>query len=796
MSAHFSASFRNSCLIAPRHPKTKLPTTLVERNSLDFNDHVASLPDKNIDEKSSKTHRNYNKIKSERVIQTYEACRSVTFQHVKEKRNRLFTTASVKNKSGENFLLFDSQNSETLKDLINDDDQFLQHLQSLKAENKKTLKTLERLYNQSYVKVGNSSNRLKDEYDFQSRRGNNSTLNDCTVGYNINENSSVSSEDELDEQLKVKVPESHVNILPDEEKSFRGRSSCYDVIANMWENFSVDEYVPYTRPKRKEKNWSPSITIPEPFQMTIREEAKAKKKSKRIEKIEEEILQKKLSEEEEMKKRVVPTPLPPTTFLPLYQEINEHQKERRCYIQDLSKEILKSTEKPFSFIKREEAKKDIKRSQSLNNLYKKQNQNKVDKQFKANPFPDGLFDLTLADRLAEQEEYRKIKIKLRAEEMLASSSLPLNMKTRGDMRFYPERAKTKRVKKELQKRKQKSFQPHIHHDIPNFEVLQNKFKAELEERKTVNTPTICDPFNLHTAKVPTRRSKFRASMSSEQGPERSGSGNRSRKPNRSQNLTREFDCFYLRSGRSPSATRKNESPAIRISLTETARLRQERIRQSLEKTHRQSLRQSIEEKKRKKKESGLRKKVAKKALAQDPGRNRGKEMEAKLKSFKEADNDRRKEYEEYLKEIHSKLDERPLLFERESQTNAKLRAQRRYEEILQQAGVEGDILQSVLNADSSVDVLANSFDQNESDDGSYVADSYNHITSDVQSDGESVEADKGDKYEDESNTADSNDGHIINDDNKNEDYDDSDRVAVSDILPDNSDDGSYTYENK
>lgn len=69
-------------------------------------------------------------------------------------------------------------------------------------------------------------------------------------------------------------------------------------------------------------------------------------------------------------------------------------------------------------------------------------------------------------------------------------------------------------------------------------------------------------------------------------------------------------------------------------MTETARLRQERIRQSLEKTHRQSLRQSIEEKKRKKKESGLRKKVAKKALAQDPGRNRGKEMEAKLKSFK------------------------------------------------------------------------------------------------------------------------------------------------------------------
>ena len=63
---------------------------------------------------------------------------------------------------------------------------------------------------------------------------------------------------------------------------------------------------------------------------------------------------------------------------------------------------------------------------------------------------------------------------------------------------------------------------------------------------------------------------------------------------------------------------------------------------------------------------------------------------------READQARRKEYQQYLKDMKKDLDTRPLLFERESQTNAKHKAQRRYEEILRAAGIEGNILESVL----------------------------------------------------------------------------------------------------
>ena len=327
------------------------------------------------------------------------------------------------------------------------------------------------------------------------------------------ETESSNEDEDLDEQLKVRPPESHVNILPEDRvaSSFRGRSSSFDVIANMWENFSVDEYVPYTPVKKSRnlKEWSPTVTIPEPFQMTLRDEIKSKRKSKRVEKIEQEKLEKRLLEEVELQKRIRPIPVPPTTFLPLYNEFAEKEEKRRMYVRDLSKKILKSTEKPFSFIKREEVKKEIKRSQSVNDVRKFRKKASERKQFKANPYPDKLFALTWADKMAEQDEYRKIKIKLRAQETLAQSSLPLNMKTRsGTAKYFQSGEKTKRLKEELKKLKKKSFRPEINDSIPDYKELHRKFERELAERKTVSSRTIFEPFDLQTGKIPQRRTKF------------------------------------------------------------------------------------------------------------------------------------------------------------------------------------------------------------------------------------------------------------------------------------------------
>ena len=316
----------------------------------------------------------------------------------------------------------------------------------------------------------------------------------------------------------MKPPASHINILPENERSFRGRQSNYDVIANMWKNFSVNETVPYIRNgdgrrgirTRQQQGWSPSVTIQEPFKMTIREENRKELKQKKIERIKDELLQKTLEEEAELKKRVVPVPIPPSTFLPMYSEQQEQQQQKRQHIKEISKHILKSTEKPFSFLEREEAKTKLKRSQSMS--AKTDNTKRVYERrgsFKANPYPDKLFDLTWKDKEAEQAEYRKIKMKLRSQELLASSSLPPSMKTRGDLKHCKSDCVTKKDKIIPKKKKtEKSFQPQVHHNIPDFEEMQKKIEMALEARKNQNTPTICQPFNLHTAQIPTRRSKF------------------------------------------------------------------------------------------------------------------------------------------------------------------------------------------------------------------------------------------------------------------------------------------------
>ena len=126
-SSHFISNFRNSCVIQPRSPSTRLPTTILERESLDFANRIAS----GIHHKTNPS--------AENVLNSYEATSSVLNQcngvskkssTGGESRNRLHQTSPTE-----------------LKNLINDDDKFFSHLQALKKENKKTLNSLEKLYN-------------------------------------------------------------------------------------------------------------------------------------------------------------------------------------------------------------------------------------------------------------------------------------------------------------------------------------------------------------------------------------------------------------------------------------------------------------------------------------------------------------------------------------------------------------------------------------------------------------------------------------------------------------------------
>ena len=318
------------------------------------------------------------------------------------------------------------------------------------------------------------------------------------------------SSSESEEDPRKDWPRIHSqNILPDDkDEDFRGRDFSYQVIDNMWDDFSVDSYAPVEKAPRDEpaqaKEWKPSITIPQPFNMTLREAAKSKVKSKRKEKLEKELFEKRLAEEAELNKKFRARPLPATTFMKLYEEQKAEKEKKRQYTKALNKAILEATQQPFGFMKREEEKKELRRSQSIERMDKTPNKKPV---FKAAPFPDKLFNLSLDDQIAEQNEYRKIKIKMRSEEMLANSSLPPNMRSRGERYAVSRRHSKKQENTNAKKNMNSSFRPNINHDIPDYEELRRKFEIDLIRKRKEKSPTICEPFNLHTAKVPDRRAR-------------------------------------------------------------------------------------------------------------------------------------------------------------------------------------------------------------------------------------------------------------------------------------------------
>lgn len=304
------------------------------------------------------------------------------------------------------------------------------------------------------------------------------------------------------------------------QEMYPRRSSALDVVEDMWEGFSVYDYPPELSPPleriQKKKEWTPQITIPKPFGMTVRE-AKKKAKMTRSQAILQEDLRKKQEKEEaELHKKFRAQPVPATTFLPLYDEITRQNELRRYQVRELSKAILKSTEKPFKFVKREEEKKQLRRTKSLSNIADLENKMEEKEKFKANPFPDHLFDLTLADKVAEKEEYRTIKMRMRAQEMLAVSRLPPNMEARGEE--YTLGHFRSKLNKEGNKNafmtKEHKFRPQINPDIPDFDDLHRQFEKEMRDKKREREPTVSEPFNLRTSRVSTAQ-KSRCSRSQE-----------------------------------------------------------------------------------------------------------------------------------------------------------------------------------------------------------------------------------------------------------------------------------------
>ncbi|XP_059842021.1 protein FAM161A isoform X2 [Hypanus sabinus] len=323
-------------------------------------------------------------------------------------------------------------------------------------------------------------------YELTTDRKNDAHLSYSTLEFEVESTASLSLSDSSTDDQEV----------CGENFTSHGRNQ----IQRMWDGFSVEMYTLYDKPqklgssnllkakviKKEQKHWSPKITIPQPFQMTIREVEKKQRKNRSRSEIEVEnyMLSKRLEEEAECQKNFHANPVPAHTYIPLMEEIMERNEERRKFAKAKSKEILLAIQKPFAFLEREEKKKEVRKMQikDLDLLIKKR------KTFKAKPVPKYLHDQKVIDRIKEEELYRAIRMKVRAQELLNSASLPKSMLSNATCK------RRKRVCYEPEK--ELKFKPKINAKVPDFEMLHRKAQRQLMKNKMKLT-TIGEPFQMH-----------------------------------------------------------------------------------------------------------------------------------------------------------------------------------------------------------------------------------------------------------------------------------------------------------
>lgn len=512
-SSHSGSVFKNSCISPPRHPRTQLSMNQYER---DYS-YISKQED-------ARTPRQSN---DEMRIEGTSA--------------RTSGSANVTNAK-------EPVMTECFTEQLQTSDILLSEVKQLKKEHQKTIAILEKLFENQRV--------LNDATVSLLGRPCSGICNPTHSLYSISTETNISMEDRsprtlspfpspsppsLEENLLISeynVKDLETNnvrsltgsgdeVLDDisvTDLSSEGGSSTSaadtnnntddkdlpsDLIDHMWDDFSVNQYAPSATwtmveaTQDKSVVRSPCITIPRPFSMTLREEGKEKKKSRSLEMAEKERLEKEAKEEAELQRQFKAKPVPPTTYLPLFEMINACNEERRRQVKANSKKILKSSERPFSFIAREDMKRKLAEEQNTQRKLYEEQQMREERHFQARPVPNYVFDPTVNEKIIEEEEYRKIRIKVRALELLASSHLPSSMQVKGRNYTLGHLRKTRREEMEKQAflTTHHSFHPTVNETVPDHKQAYEEFEQELNEKRDHGRfCTIPKPFDLRIDK--------------------------------------------------------------------------------------------------------------------------------------------------------------------------------------------------------------------------------------------------------------------------------------------------------
>ncbi|XP_053119815.1 protein FAM161B isoform X3 [Hemicordylus capensis] len=423
-----------------------------------------------------------------------------------------------------------------------------------------------------------------------------------------------------------------------------------------------------SRLKSTSAAWISSITIPQPFRMTLREAHKKSQllKSNVLLEAETTTYKRQSQEEAECQKQFRAQPVPAHVYLPLYQEIMEKNEIRRQVETQKRRELLLSMQKPFSFQEKEEKRKETIRQKILEMLAPvEKSVSKVRKKI-----PKSIYEPVFGDKLKEAELFRKIRIQMRAKDLLESSCAPIELGKR-------QREKESRIASRNREEKLSflqdnfSFKPRINTSVPDFEGLYWAFQREALCKREIKEATHSKPFRLRTSNL---RCKHQV-------------------PNKMMDFQQPSKTPIQRS-RSLTCLSSLSSNTLPVHITDAARKRESAIKRLQEdKTYRENEGLRWAELQRKKSQAMLWS-VNCRAKAMDPHTSLKETHKEKLKQHWQNDRKRTKEYKKELEEMKMRVKNRPYLFEQVTKHGARQEAQRLFRDTLQQFGLNEEFVRN------------------------------------------------------------------------------------------------------
>ncbi|XP_034714177.1 protein FAM161B [Etheostoma cragini] len=356
-----------------------------------------------------------------------------------------------------------------------------------------------------------------------------------------------------------------------------------------------------------------------------------------------------VSKEEEAKaecqRKFHALPVPSRVIQPIYVEMMELREKERKQGCEQRRDFLLSIQRPFSFQERKREKRE-----KLTAMINQVSHDQKNKAATVRKPPQKEVKDSPASELKDQELLQTRSYSDKNPAVSGSPKLRTAERTRKEkLGFLYEKP---------------SFQPKIIQHVPDFSRLHKALQTEALRKTQSKDVITCQPFHLRTSALPARQSRM--SPENAQVPQIS-------------NLSR---------SKSLGALTSLSADTLPTYITDAARKRCMAIRKSMEMRDSKNQESVDWLKKYQLRSQAMKKTVTLHAKLLDPHSSLEEVCNEKLKHHREADQQRMKEYMRELRYMKARVSERPYLFERVKQKNAKSYAEQTYRNKLKKAGLK------------------------------------------------------------------------------------------------------------